>query len=384
MSTVPWPTISELSPAIPYKAGDISKPEYGRYLHEFEPGEVFAHPRAFTVDRSFAQEYATVFHDACPLFLSAVYARSVGFSDLLVHPLQVFNIVLSLGVQNNSEKAVANLGYYNVAFLEPVYPGDTLAARSLVLSRKDRGEGQPGIVHVRTIGINQNGKVVLQYERKILVKTGSTQSQRPRQDTPFPAQENPLLELPPLNSSAMPELTGRNTFFEDFREGQVIVHGNMRTITDEHIPWTYRMGNTHPLHYDRLYSQAQSGPMSGEPIVYGGLVFGWLVGLASRDTSENMLWDLGYTEGYHTQPAVSGDTVGSISRILKKSDGPLPGTGMLQIQLIGIKNIRTAEALDTWGGDLFIKENDKKAMGKEKIGAKIFEIERRLLIKKRP
>lgn len=50
----------------------------------------------------------------------------------------------------------------------------------------------------------------------------------------------------------------------------------MRTITDEHVPWTYRMGNTHPLHYDRLYSSGLSGPMSGEPIVYGGLVFGWL------------------------------------------------------------------------------------------------------------
>ena len=55
-----------------------------------------------------------------------------------------------------------------------------------------------------------------------------------------------------------------------------------------------------------MYSAARSGAMSGEPIVYGGLVFAWLAGLASRDTSENALWDLGYTEGYHTQPTVGG------------------------------------------------------------------------------
>ena len=41
-------------------------------------------------------------------------------------PQMVFNVVLSLGVHNDSEKAIANLGYYNVQFLRPVYPGDTL------------------------------------------------------------------------------------------------------------------------------------------------------------------------------------------------------------------------------------------------------------------
>ncbi|PKL31088.1 MAG: acyl dehydratase, partial [Spirochaetae bacterium HGW-Spirochaetae-10] len=118
--------------------------------------------------------------------------------------------------------------------------------------------------------------------------------------------------------------------------------------------------------------------------VYGGLVFGWLAGLASRDTAENMLWDLGYTEGYHTQPAFAGDTVGSISRILKTEDGPIPGTGIVHIQLIGVKNMLTMEAVQKFGEDLFIKENNKKDLGKEKIPEKIFEIERKLLIKKRP
>ena len=50
--------------------------------------------------------------------------------------------------------------------------------------------------------------------------------------------------------------------------------------------------------------------MSGDPIVYGGLVFAWLDGLASRDVSEHAV-GLGFTEGYHTQPAIAGDTVGA-------------------------------------------------------------------------
>jgi 2-methylfumaryl-CoA hydratase len=150
-------------------------------------------------------------------------------------------------------------------------------------------------------------------------------------------------------------------------------------------PWTYRVMNTHPLHFDKLYSTARTGAMSGEPIVYGGLVFAWLAGLASRDTTENSLIDFGYTEGYHTQPAVSGDTVYAISRVLAKSEGPsaIPAA-LVTFQLIGVKNIRAPQALEKFGADLFIKENDKKKLGKEKIPEKIFEIERRMLIKKRP
>jgi len=57
--------------------------------------------------------------------------------------------------------------------------------------------------------------------------------------------------------------------------------------------------------------------------------------------------------------------------------------GIVTFQLIGVKNLSAANALAEYGEDLFGKENDKKAMDKEKIDAKIFEIERRLLIRKR-
>ncbi len=385
MKALDVPLILEMAPSQKYSGTTVQK-EYGRLLEDFNEGDVFVHPRGFTVDRSFAQEYAAVFHDACPLFLSAPYARACGFDDLLVHPMMVFNIALSLGVQNNSEKAMANLGYYNVEFRRPVYPGSTLTARSKVLSRKERGPGKPGIVHVRTLAQNEKGEVVLQYERKIMIPPrGSTQPGAGGDpQAPFPFEESGHVALPDLRRA--PEFrtyTGRDTYFEDFKPGTVFVHRNMRTITDEHVPWTYRMGNTHPLHYDRIYSKSLSGPMSGEPIVYGGLVFAWLIGLASRDTTENMLWDLGYTEGYHTQPAVSGDTVGALSRILAVSEGPTAGTGIVQIQLIGVKNVHPSQALEKFGADLFIKENDKKDLGKEKIAEKIFEIERRVLVLKR-
>nr|WP_034433708.1 MaoC family dehydratase [Candidatus Contendobacter odensis] len=364
------------------------RPQYGRYLDEFVPGQVFVHPRGFTFDRAAMLDFARVFMQCNPLYLNLEYAKAHGFPDLPASPQMVFNVVLSLGVHNDSEKAIANLGYYNVQFLRPVYSGDTLRGYTQVVDRKARGEDKPGIVLIRTLGVNQHNQVVLQYERKIMVDwRGDRLPTTPAPTTPveFPWVEHPVVDLP-INAGNYPsQLTGPNTYFEDFALGDLIVHANGRTITDEHMALTYLVGNTHPLHFDRVYSTGLSGKMSGEPIVYGGLVFAWLEGLASRDVSENALWELGFTEGYHTQPAVSGDTVAAMSRVIATE--VLPNTdaaGIVTFQFIGVKNISAAAALETYGADLFIKENDKQKLSKEKLSSKIFEIERRLLIKRHP
>jgi 2-methylfumaryl-CoA hydratase len=386
----------EIAPEVAVDLEKVKKPQYGRYLDDFGTGQVFAHPRGYTFERSEMRGFATTFMQTNPLYLNASYAKALGFSDIPASPQMVFNVLLSLGVQNNSEKAMANLGYYNARFVRPVYAGDTVRALTRVVSQRDRGADKPGIVHVQTIGLNQRDEVVAQYERKIMVKHSPDHSPdgkatasggEPRSGTQpaFPWLELPELDLPLSTTPVKDALTGGNTYFEDFAAGDIIVHANGRTITDEHVPWTYRVGNTHPLHYDAIYSRGLSGKMSGEPIVYGGLVFAWLEGLASRDIGENAMWELGFTEGYHTQPSISGDTVAAITRIL--SCEPLDGVdipaGVVTMQLVGVKGMSASEALETLGSDLFIKEGSKKKLGKEKLPAKIFEIERQLLIKKR-
>ena len=366
----------------------VRQPQYGRYLDELDPGQVFEHPRGFTFDRGNMLDFARTYMQANPLYLNLQYAQAHGFRDLPASPQMVFNVTLSLGVQNDSEKAIANLGYYQVQFLRPVYPGDTLRAFTKVLERKDRGPDKPGIARIRTVSVNQDNEVVLQYERKIFVAwRGDRLPTTPAAEVSvaFPGEDNPTVHLPQSDGHYGTGLTGPNTYFEDFAPGDIIVHANGRTITEEHMALTYLVGNSHPLHFDRVYSSGLSGKMSGEPIVYGGLVFAWLDGLASRDVSEHALWELGFTEGYHTQPASAGDTVGALTRILAVEDAPgASGYGIVTMQLIGVKNISAAAALEEYGADLFIKEDTKRELGKDKIPAKIFEIERRLLIRRRP
>jgi 2-methylfumaryl-CoA hydratase len=382
------PPQKELAPGREAIAERARFPRYGRYLEDFVPGTVFEHPRGFTIDKGVARSFAAAFLHANPLYLNDEYARAHGFPASPVCPQLVFNLVLSLGVQNDSEKAMANLGYYNARFLRPVYPGDTLRALTRVHDCRERGEGKPGIVHIHTLGLNQSDQVVLQYERKIMVPPSGKASDKaaagPAEAPSFPWEAGAAVELPIGKGPYPTGLTGDKTYLEDFAPDDIIVHEHGRTITDEHMYWTCLVDNTHPLHTDRLYSTGLGGPMSGEPIVYGGLVFAWLEGLASRDISENALWQLGFTEGYHTQPAQSGDTVAALSRILAIDPGP-PGldAGILTLQLIGVKNVSGPQALKEHGADLFIKENDKKKLGKEKISSKIFEIEQQFLLKRR-
>ncbi len=384
------PRQKELASDIIINLDSVRRPRYGRFLEEFVPGTVFYHPRGLTITADFAQSFASSFMQANPLYLNAEYAQTLGFGGLVVSPMMALNVALSLGVQNDSEQAIAHLGYYHVQFPRPAIAGDTLRSQTEVLSRRLRGTDgkgrpKPGIVRVRTQAFNQRGEIVVSFERAILIpmddmsKVGD-QDPEIREEDVFPEQLP--TNLPEVTPHTMHWLTGENSYFEDFTVGEIILHSNGRTITDEHIPWTYRLGNTHPLHYDRIYSSGRSGPMSGEPIVYGGLVFAWLEGLASRDTGENALWDLGYTEGYHTQPAVSGDTLYAISRVLAKDDALAKlGAGILTLQLIGVKNISSVEAVDRYGSSLFQKESNKPRDGR--IPEKLFEIERRLLVKMR-
>jgi len=374
------PPQEELAPSMRGRIGRRREPRYGRTFEELRTGDTREHPRGFTVRASDLRGFATAFHQANPLHLNAEHARNLGFRDCPAPAQMVFNVTLSLGVENDSEAAAANLGYANAAFLRPVYPGDTLRAFTRVTGRRDRGEGRPGVVSLRTSSVNQWNLVVAQFERSILVERRGPDRDGAADGGPFPWEEAPEIELEePLDPGASP-LTGAAPCFEDLRSADVFLHGVGRSVTEEHFGWTYRLGNTHPLHFDRLYSRAQKGALSGEPVVYGGLVFAWLEGLASRDLTQNAVWDLGFTEAYHTQPTFAGDTLTAASRVL--ATVPVDEHfGLVTLQLVGFKNVTASRALRQWGAEVFVKEASKTR--ETRIPEKVFECERRVLLRRR-
>jgi len=147
---------------------------YGRFLEDFQPGQVLAHHWGRTIPEAEAIAFTTWTQNANPLYFNAVWARQHGYRDLPVNPMLVLNVVFGLSVEDLSEQALAHLGYWQVRFERPVYVGDTLTAESEVLDVRGSGsKPDRGIVHVRTRGLNQDGLGVLSYERRILVKKRS-------------------------------------------------------------------------------------------------------------------------------------------------------------------------------------------------------------------
>jgi itaconyl-CoA hydratase len=75
-----------------------------------------------------------------------------------------------MSVRTVSAKVVANLGWDKVKVTAPVFAGDTIYAESTILGKRESASRPTqGIVTVATRGMNQDGTVVMTFERTILV-----------------------------------------------------------------------------------------------------------------------------------------------------------------------------------------------------------------------
>ncbi|MFP5262361.1 MAG: MaoC family dehydratase [Blastocatellia bacterium] len=378
------------------KGRRVIEPRYGRLLGDFGIGEVYNHPWEVTIDEGMLAMFAASFLDPNPIYSSRRFARDLGFRDRVVHPMVLMNLALSFSVHDVSEQTIAHLAYIDLKFPNAAYPGDTLAVSSEVLGvRRSESNADRGIVHVRITGVNQDGVTVISFERKALIPVGNLEGRahpalteslnnRPRTTGNLPAaDEARRLATSHVSSSVgalpkelalqirSPKWPGRPMgLLEDYHEGDVILHSNGRTVGEsEHMQLTMLSRNSHPLHFDEVYSREHS--FAGTRVVCGGLVFAWVASLASRDTTANALWEIGYDKGSHPQPVVAGDTLYAASRVVGKHDYN-EHAGVVMFHLVGLKNERPARLVAD-GEDLF----------GGRFAQKVFEIERAILIPKR-
>jgi 2-methylfumaryl-CoA hydratase len=369
----------------------IIQPKYGRLLDDFRIGDVYHHPWEVTIDDGMLAMFAASFLDPNPLYSSRRFARELGFKDRVVHPLVMLNLALSFTVHDISEQAIAHLAYIDLRFPNPAYSGDTLSVYSEILGlRVSESKPDRGVVHLRTTGVNQDGIVVVTFERKALIPTGKLAGRahpdavQATPETTKSVSDSSSLKvggedrLKSVLPGALPaELTGEikspgwpgrpRGLFEDFEVGDVILHSIGHTVGEsEHMQLTILTRNSHPLHFDEVYCREYS--FAKTRVVEGGLVFGWTASLASRDTTANALWEIGYDKGSHPNPVLGGDTVYAASRVLEKLDRD-EQTGIVRFKLVGVKNERPATLL-TAGLDLF----------DGKFEQKVFEIERTILL----
>ena len=81
--------------------------------------------------------------------------------------------MIGLATQDIAENAIAELGLDKLRFTAPVFHGDTLYAYTEVLSKTDVERDDAGVVRFKHWGVNQDGKVVFEGERTVLIKRRS-------------------------------------------------------------------------------------------------------------------------------------------------------------------------------------------------------------------
>lgn len=142
----------------------------GRYFEDFEVGDIYRHRPGRTITDADNIHFSLLTMNTHPLHCDAAYASKSEFGKLLVNSCLTLAIVAGMTVRDVSQKAVANLGWKDIALTAPVFAGDTLYAESEVLDKREsKKRPTQGIVTTRTTACNQNGTVVMTFERVSLV-----------------------------------------------------------------------------------------------------------------------------------------------------------------------------------------------------------------------
>jgi acyl dehydratase len=143
---------------------------YGRYLEEFEVGDVYKHWPAKTVTEADDHLFCLLTMNHHPLHINDVYAsQSQQGKNVVVGPL-VYSIMLGMSVADVSGKAIANLATEELSHPAPVFHGDTLFVESEVLEvTPSRSKPDRGVVKVKTDAYKQDGTLVATFKRAVLV-----------------------------------------------------------------------------------------------------------------------------------------------------------------------------------------------------------------------
>lgn len=145
--------------------------QIGNYFQEFQKGEVIEHSLSKTIFESDNNLFCLLTMNYHPVHTNADYASGQQHGKILVVGTLVLSIVVGMTVPDISGKAIANLDYEKVEHLAPVFIGDTLYARSVILDcRESKSKSDRGILHIETVGYKQDGTEVLRFRRHVLVK----------------------------------------------------------------------------------------------------------------------------------------------------------------------------------------------------------------------
>jgi 2-methylfumaryl-CoA hydratase len=325
----------------------MRKVSIGRFFEDFSIGQRLVHAVPRTLHGGDIALYMALTGERAPLSSSTELARSLGLLRELVPDLLVFHIVFGKSVPDISHNATANLGYADVRFIRPVYPGDTLVAESEVIGLREVSSGEAGVVYVRTRGSNQKGQDVVTFVRWVMVpkrdRTAAKDvSTEPHVPAVVTADRLPVPDA--MNLQRFPDLAwafGGTARWDDYDAGERLDHPDAMTIEEaDHVQATRLYHNTAQVHFD---ARGMAESRFGRRIVYGGHVISVAMALA-RNGLHALLKIAAWNGGAHVAPTFAGDTLRAFTEVVERAE--IPGrrdVGALRLRLSAVKNVGPME-----------------------------------------
>lgn len=321
----------------------MNKASSGYYFEDFSLGQLLEHATARTITEADASLYIALTGSRFSLFCNKEFAQQLGYEKQPIDNLLVFQVAFGKTVDDISLNAVANLGYAEVEFLQPVYVGDTITVVSEVIGLKENSNGKTGIVYVHSKALNQNGYMVLSWKRWVMVHKRHEGMQNTY------AVQPQLASHVPFESVAIPDsldlsaydhrLSGESFRFKDYQAGEWIDHIDGLTIDhSEHTMATKLYQNNAKVHFNQ---HQMSLARHKQRLVYGGHIIS-LCRTISHNGLANAQWLATINGGAHLNPSFAGDTIYAATQVLESQELGA-GVGALRLRTLGYKNSSWSE-----------------------------------------
>ena len=326
-----------------------NKINFGNYFEDFSIGQKIVHPLPRTISEGDVSLYIAFTGSRFSLHSSDIVAKEIGYNKRPIDDILMFHLTFGKSVQDISLNAIANLGYAEVSFVNPVFIGDTVSMTSSVIGLKENSNGKSGVVYVHSIGVNQDGNEVLNFKRWVMVH---------KKDHSIKSDINvvPSFEkTAPINSINIPTIkkvdtdaSGGEFFFEDYEVGERLNHPEGITVDNsDHTLATKLYQNNAKVHFND--HMMKSTPM-GQRLMYGGIIIS-IARAISHNGLFNAQWVYAINSGSHSNPTYAGDTIYAYTEILEKIEVNRDDIGLLRVRTIALKNQNPKEIENAKGED---------------------------------
>lgn len=319
----------------------MTKTNTGNYFEDFKVGQIITHATPRTILSGDQALYTALYGSRFAVQSATSFARAIGYPQSPIDDMLVFHIVFGKTVADISLNAVANLGYADCRFLNPVFPGDTLSTVSEIIGVKQNSNGKTGVVYVRSTGKNQKGDVVLEYTRWVMVRKRNVENAAPEThipDLPGKVEANSFTySCPTIEGNAFDfQLSGAPHRWEDYQPGEKIDHIDGMTVEEsDHMLATRLYQNTAKVHFNQ-HTEAKG--RFGRRLIYGGHVISLARALSFNGLS-NAFHIAAINGGRHIAPLFAGDTVYAWSQIIDCQNIPNRNDiAALRVTTIATKN----------------------------------------------